>query len=440
MTLSGQGTFHPTTPTNLSGWDRAGNFSFNGQPPPAMKPTVGGNFGVPLPDGRTMSGTYTATASKAAMTAGLGRLILRGAALGAGPLGTLLSFASMMEWMSSANVTRNPDANDLQKPFLRTVANYSWRGNHSLCQGFGDPVEAARCSIWRENNAQPSDFTSCEISGPMNGDFQPVACFYVPNQQNVSTTARRSFIGNEVRPATFDEVRPEFEGGVLPSKILQDMIDWDRANAHKNGIEPFRIDFDEPGKVTVPNPTMPPTTDRKTVTTYEPAPTPGNPSAQRRIDTTTTTTTEVGITPDGDTITVKPKTTTTVTKKVTEPDGSVTETQESSTDETKETPKPEDSDLCAKHPDILACSKPDLDTPEGEVPKTPKNVAYEEQSLFGGGTCPGDKTLMIHGAGVVTIVPWSRYCEVFGGPFKAVLLACAAFIALVIVIPGSNQS
>jgi Neisseria meningitidis TspB protein len=421
MNLGPAATPYTPTPMNLSGWQKAGNYGFNAQAPSG--PTVGTHFTFPMPDGRPAQATYTAGTTKAAMTAGMATLGKRAAAFGLPVLGTFLTLSSMAEWMMNSDILRN--GTSLDKPFL--IKDTSYEGQ---CL---PPDSGWQAWVASQGGTGRSSVPHVQIN--------PSTCLY---GARLTDSGGSYFVGWQERPkktieqqtripANFDEAKNSFEGGVLPSKVLQDLIDWDRANPPKNGIDPFRIDFDD-GKVTVANPNMPPTTDKKTVTTYEPAPTPGNPNAQRRIDTTTTTTTTTEIIPTDNTLTLKPKQTTTTTKKVTEPDGSTSETTESETTEEKDQPK--EADLCEKHPDILACAKPELDTPDGEIPRTTKNVTFEEQSIWGGGSCPADKVMTLRSGQQVTVWAWSEYCPFIAGPFKFVLLACAAFGALLIVMPG----
>lgn len=103
-------------------------------------------------------------------------------------------------------------------------------------------------------------------------------------------------------------------------------------------------------------------------------------------------------------------------------------------------PKPEDQQsLCEKHPDILACSKPDLDTPEDEIPRETRDVSYQPESLFGGGVCPSNKTLSTHGM-QLTVWDWQEACGYITGYFRPVILVLCAFAAFVIVSGGARQS
>lgn len=103
-------------------------------------------------------------------------------------------------------------------------------------------------------------------------------------------------------------------------------------------------------------------------------------------------------------------------------------------------PKPEDQQsLCEKHPDILACSKPELDTPEDEIPRETRDVSYQPESLFGGGACPSNKTMSTHGM-QLTVWDWQESCGYITGYFRPVILVLCAVAAFYIVSGGARQS
>ena len=97
---------------------------------------------------------------------------------------------------------------------------------------------------------------------------------------------------------------------------------------------------------------------------------------------------------------------------------------------------PEKSDLCADHPDILACQKVELDTPEGEIPKDTKEVTFQEESMFGGGSCPADRVMTIQRTGqTVKAWDWAQACSLML-PIRAIVMTLATFAAFLIVMPG----
>ena len=103
-------------------------------------------------------------------------------------------------------------------------------------------------------------------------------------------------------------------------------------------------------------------------------------------------------------------------------------------------PKPEEQQsLCEKHPDILACSKPELDTPEGEIPKKTREVTLNEENLFGGGSCPADVYFSPHGLQQLKVWDWNRACGYISSYVKPILILCCTFAAFMILIPGRTE-
>lgn len=106
------------------------------------------------------------------------------------------------------------------------------------------------------------------------------------------------------------------------------------------------------------------------------------------------------------------------------------------------TPKPESDtqDLCEKNPGILACADvPELDTPEGEIPEDEQELTYEEESLFGGGSCPANRTMTLQSTGqTVTAWDWQSACDHLL-PIRAIVMTLAAFSAFLILMPGGSK-
>lgn len=115
---------------------------------------------------------------------------------------------------------------------------------------------------------------------------------------------------------------------------------------------------------------------------------------------------------------------------------------EASTDgdpNTEDKPKEDQRDLCEKNPDILACAKPDLDTPDNEIPKKTLDVSYAQENLFGGGSCPANKTMIIAGQ-QITVWDWDASCGYITNYMRPVILILSAFAAFVIVSGGAKSS
>ncbi len=88
--------------------------------------------------------------------------------------------------------------------------------------------------------------------------------------------------------------------------------------------------------------------------------------------------------------------------------------------------------LCEEYPDILACAKPDLDTPEGpELETQEREITYAPQTGWagGGGACPAPRQLK----GVNAAVDFELACDFMRG-MKPIMLAMASLVAGFIII------
>lgn len=95
------------------------------------------------------------------------------------------------------------------------------------------------------------------------------------------------------------------------------------------------------------------------------------------------------------------------------------------------TPQPTD---CDKKPNSVGCQ--DLDAPTGEIPKSSVALTYQPEDHFGGGSCPADKTMSLHGGPTVVVWDWAGACSKITSWVRPLLLALAAFGALMILAPG----
>lgn len=101
-------------------------------------------------------------------------------------------------------------------------------------------------------------------------------------------------------------------------------------------------------------------------------------------------------------------------------------------------PDQKDPGLCEMYPDILACAKPELDTPEGEIPKAERSVELDDTDLFGGGACPADAYSTVHGQSM-KVWDWQQSCNYITTWIKPVVLLLGAFAALMIVSGGTKE-
>lgn len=99
---------------------------------------------------------------------------------------------------------------------------------------------------------------------------------------------------------------------------------------------------------------------------------------------------------------------------------------------------PETQDPCKNNPDRAGCAT--LDTPEGEIPKTTRNITYQAENLgFGGGSCPANVVHSIGGK-PQTVIDWAKNCDYLTTYVKPVVLAVAAFAALMLLFAGKTES
>ena len=118
------------------------------------------------------------------------------------------------------------------------------------------------------------------------------------------------------------------------------------------------------------------------------------------------------------------------------PTGSTDPTTEPSTDTPREDGK-EDRDFCDKHPESLACTE--LDTPEGEIPKSTFEVSYSIENSWGSGSCPADKYATLAGKSV-KVYDWAQTCDYVATYVRPILLVLCALGALFIVMPGRAEA
>jgi len=100
--------------------------------------------------------------------------------------------------------------------------------------------------------------------------------------------------------------------------------------------------------------------------------------------------------------------------------------------------EPTEPGLCDKYPDILACQKPELDTPEDDIPKSDKNISFTPESLFGGGSCPANPgwsdALGNHELDLQPV------CDITSSVVRPLVLAMAALAALFIIAPFRTET
>lgn len=155
----------------------------------------------------------------------------------------------------------------------------------------------------------------------------------------------------------------------------------------------------------------------------------------------TTTTTNTNVTYQGNKVSTTNITnsTTTITNNITNQttiEGDTTTVKEDKDDVSK--PEEEKPDFCEKNPDALACKKIDFDTPDGDIPRTTRELTYSVEDTFGGGSCPADVYGTVGGQSL-KLYDWQKTCGVVITYLRPLILLLGAMGALFILIPGRDS-
>lgn len=94
---------------------------------------------------------------------------------------------------------------------------------------------------------------------------------------------------------------------------------------------------------------------------------------------------------------------------------------------------PSEPGLCALYPDILACARPDLDTPEQDIPKKTENITYTEMNLWGGGACPSNVAVSVNGQ-TITALDMASTCSLITTYLRPMVIAASALSAMFILM------
>lgn len=108
------------------------------------------------------------------------------------------------------------------------------------------------------------------------------------------------------------------------------------------------------------------------------------------------------------------------------------------TETTLDTDEPAKEDPCKLFPGRVGCL--DIDVPGGDIPRSTATISYQEENVFGSGSCPSNLSASIATLGkTVTVWDWAKTCQM-ALPLRAVVLLLASFAAFFIVMPGSTKT
>ena len=437
MHLTGSGVT-TTGVTNLSGWTPASNYGVRA---PATGPTIsiGGKFDGSV-GGSKVPMTAVATATRAGVLAAAGRLIPL-ISTGKALYDLADEIAKASDGMVSPNTTSDGNV-DGSAPFKYpngdcvggTCYEYTAPWISDFYPSRLAAAEASR-NAWAAYFNKSLSGVYCRLVGANLMEF---ICENETNDPDkhilhVGGLSPRVAQGTiQYKTGNWEDIRPKFEPDTVD---LQKLINAQLNAAKRASLT--GVDWSIP--VTAPVITAPsslePTTEKKTRVYQETGP----DGITRTKTETTTVTTARPVTVTGDTVKVKPTATTQTQTTTANPDGTTT-TETKTETETKESDGPKadesESDLCAKHPDILACSKPELDTPDGEIPKTQKEVKYQEESIWGSGSCPADRIMTLHTGQQMKVWDFQKTCEAVNMGIAPIFLLCSVYSAFLILALG----
>lgn len=437
MHLTGPGVVGgiPVTNPNLSGWQPAGNY---GMPGAAKGPTVsiGGKFDAMM-NGKAVPMTATASMTKAGILLGVGKLLpIIGNAI---MIGQLLD--GMKPAMDEAEVQKNTVNGqvDKDKPF-------AWQefkdGYFYQCgRGSNFTSYSTACADMAEYLHSLAPAYTYTVGSLQDGACKLEAYWYGGRSPGDDRTFGCTKIVNpnaevEFKTGNWEQVRHKFESADFDLQpLVKAQLDA-MERAKKNGIDggSWSIPVSIP---TVTGPAFAPEVVKTDTRTWSEK---GPDGITREKTETKKTTTRTPLTYDKDTVKAVPTDTTETTTTTKNPDGS-TETDTKTETKTEETNKPpeEKSDFCKENPGVLACAKPELDIPEDEIPKTTKDISYQEESIWGSGSCPADKIMTTHNGQTLKVWDFAKTCEMINWAVGPIVLVIGAYTAFIILALGKSD-
>ncbi len=422
--IGGSGTSFTYTPgssagatqnPNLSGWTTAGNY---GVSQGATGVTAATQHNYPLPGGRSVPVTVASKIKPLALAKGLvGAVATYGAggaaggAVGAAIGGALGVGVALYDLFKGEGF-------EVAAPTAPGVPAVVTKNNPLLCT-------VAPCYNYRGNAARPwfpSPQQGCQDWAAANGKTY-IGVYGTPGAMRCQATGSDFQMLSQSRTV---------DANVPLSSSLQELEDaiaaksgWPTTTFYAQNAVKDALNRGQNFEVEAPVVSGPASTTGSVETTQQ-------TNAQGQPETVTKSTV-YNTTYQGNTINHGAVTTTNVTNNTTNVTTTTTVTSQ------PVTPK-EEADICAKNPDTLGCKKVDFDVPEGEIPKTTKNITFAAEDLgFGGGTCPADVLMTPHGMTVpIKMIDWASSCNWITNYARPIILALATFTALMIIFVGGK--
>lgn len=376
----------------------------------------------------------TATAiAQAGITGAIGGAATAGAwGAAAGALGgiAIAAIPAIADMMLRAKARVKPDGTyEMQDPAVCTVAP-CYEYTYAPAAGYASTPMAALIKWADYNTAQRAGYTY-----PMTYVADSVGANYVGNYHIIYTDGRNPLYST-VPLIAQNSVAPSPASYIAASQAqVQSAIS---ANAPTVAEVQALIDLNFPPEVTPVSITGPAelplgntvqlgidgtktTVEEKATFSYFPGKVDISTKTKTTVDTPAQTQTGVTTNPDG----------TTSTFSITKP-ASTTVLE----DTQAEVPK-DDRDECAQYPNRVGCI--DVDTPEGEIPKSTANLTYTAENLgFGSGACPANRTATLRNGQTITVFDYTKPCELIVTWVRPLILTLSAWIAFFILMPGGK--
>lgn len=371
-----------------------------------------------------VNGTLTQKISNGAM----GKAFGRAAALIGGPVGlAFLALPAIVDWMQDAGVRNTGTGFEANDPTICTVAPcYRYQVTQASTGAVFGSSPIAACQAWlsaatgvdghvRNFNAS-STATSCRWNGPAWGGSTPSIAI----SQVSAPPAPDAYA-----PVNNTQLQDRM-GMVTPSpEALAELYKLGHAvpaaNPVPDLVDTLRAEFEARSpESTETSSTSTPTEDKtetKTCATYTQI-VGSTLSLVEQCETSTTTQPKDPATG----LPVGSPTTTTTTTGSTTPDPATREEQA--------------QDPCINAPNRVACIE--LGTPEGDIPRDTRDIDFEPEELFGGGSCPSDQTFTFRSS-VIPITNYAQACDLLQTYVRPMAILLAFFAAMMILARGMPE-
>lgn len=413
--MTGNGTTYgstvPVSPPLGGGWQFAGNYGIPASATgPTMTMSANGNVffaGMKYP----FQAAYTVPSGP--VTDALKAMGAVGGVLG-GPLGLGLAIVGggmpyVLDWLqrsggrikADGSIERNDPAVCTQSPCYDYFVSDSSYGvpdvhrstSYQACVDFIAAIQAQQGGQWRAGETTTA--TSCIVEKLQSWGWSYVNTLEIRRTEVPPSPA-------SWMPSSMDDIAPYMDAATRDARVISEILN-------------------KGGDIQLPAPTVtgPSSIEGPTKET-------ANPDGSKTVEKTT-----YNFNTSGNTIT---NTTNNTTTTIYNTDNSVRTTTNTTNAPTENEEIPKD---CDKDSSTVGCSK--LETPEDKpLPKADKNITYTAESWFGGGSCPADKIVTVGGQ-QVKAWDWTVSCDYLVTYGRPLILAAAAFMALMILAPGVKE-